>query len=65
MRDKSITQKELLPIVIACMLWGIRSTVLAHCDNNAVVEVVNTGSCRDPELMQLLRGLFYKKHTLR
>ncbi len=33
--------------------------MLVHCDNEAVVEVINSGSCRDPELMQLLRYLFF------
>ena len=33
--------------------------MLAHCDNQALVEVINTGSCKDPELMQLLRSLFF------
>ena len=33
--------------------------MLAYCDNQAVVEVINTGSCKDPELMQLLRSLFF------
>ena len=58
----SIARKELLPIVIACIVWG-RSwkgeVVVAHCDNQAVVEVINAGSCKDPGLMQLLRCLFF------
>ena len=58
----SIAVKELLPIVMACAIWGRawrRQAVLAHCDNQAVVEVINSGSCRDPHLMQLLRSLFF------
>ncbi len=38
--------------------------VVAHCDNQAVVEVVNSGYCKDPELMQLLRSLFFIKAHL-
>ena len=34
---------------------------MAHCDNQAVVEVINSGSCRDANLMQLLRGLHFVK----
>ena len=34
-------------------------SVLAHCDNQAVVEVVNAGYSKDPHLMQLLRSLFF------
>ena len=33
--------------------------VLVHCDNQAVVEVVNAGYCKDPHLMQLLQCLFF------
>ena len=58
----SIAVKELLSIVMACVVWG-RSwsyqSVLAHCYNQSVVEVVNTGYCKDPHLMQLLRSLFF------
>ena len=60
--SKSIAAKELLPIVMACFVWGTawrQRHVLAHCDNQAVVEVINAGSCRDPDLMQLLRSLFF------
>ncbi len=38
-RDKVIATKELLPIVMACMLWGLHwrdSSVIAHCDNMSV-----------------------------
>ena len=58
----SIAVKELLPLVMACVVWGKmwgRKSVLAHCDNQAVVEVVNAGYSRDPHLMQLLRSLFF------
>ena len=35
--------KELVPIVMACALWGCKwqgSSILIHCDNEAVVSVV-------------------------
>jgi len=50
--------KELLPIVIACMICG-KKAVAVHCDNQAVVEVINAGYCEDGQLMQLLRCLFF------
>ena len=59
---RSIAVKELLPIVMACTIWGrswSQQSVLVHCDNQAVVDVVNAGRCKDPQLMQLLRGLFF------
>ena len=58
----SIAVKELLPIVMACMLWGNtwrNKQVLVHCDNQAVVEVVNSGASKDQNLAQLLRCLFF------
>ena len=60
----SIAQKELLPIVIACIVWGRswkRHTVVAHCDNTAAVEVVNSGYSKDGIMMHLLRMLFFVK----
>ncbi len=61
-RDQNITVKELLPIVIAAAVWGPNwagKTVRAHCDNSAVVAIVNSGSSREPEAMHLLRCLAF------
>lgn len=58
----SIAVKELLPIVMACVVWGKawhRKAVLVHCDNQAVVDIVNAGYSKDPALMQLVRSLFF------
>ena len=57
----SIAYKELLPIVLACMVWGHRWTkhrIVVHCDNEAVVEVVAAGYSKEMNLMHLLRCLF-------
>ena len=62
MAGKSIALKELVPIVMACLIWGSRwrgRALVFHCDNQAVVEVVNAGVGKDPELMQLMRCLFF------
>ncbi len=62
MEGTSIAFKELVPIVVACMLWGREwkgQVVLAHCDNMAVVEVVNAGYSKDKMLMHLVRTLFW------
>ncbi|KAL5509536.1 hypothetical protein EMCRGX_G004926 [Ephydatia muelleri] len=43
----SITIKELLPIMVAAVVWGTRwraQKVLCHCDNQAVVAVLNSRS---------------------
>ena len=56
-----IAVKEIIPIVLAGFLWGERwrgKLVLAHYDNLAVVQVVNAGYCKDPNLMQHVRCLF-------
>eukprot|EP00731_Ephydatia_muelleri_P011099 Em0005g1685a len=43
----SITIKELLPIMVAAVVWGTRwraQKVLCHCDNQAVVAILNSRS---------------------
>ena len=57
-----ITLKELVPIVLAAGIWGkqwIGKTVLAQCDNAAVVAIVNSGSSKDAEVMHLMRCLAF------
>ena len=59
---KQIATKELIPILIAAVVWGHTWTgvqVLSLCDNEAVVTVINSRSSREPDLMQLLRCLFF------
>ena len=58
----SIAAKELLPLVVAAALWGRAwhgTRVQFISDNQAVVGVLNTRSARDPQLMHLLRCLFF------
>lgn len=58
----SIAAKELVPIILARVLWGIEwhnKLILVHCDNQAVVEVVNRGYSKDSTLMQMLRCIFF------
>ena len=43
--EASITLKELLPMVIACAVWGPEwrsSTVVVHCDNMGAVSLIGT-----------------------
>lgn len=61
-RSFHISAKELMPILIAAVIWGDTwqgHGVVAHCDNSAVVTVLNSRYCRDPALMQLLRCLSF------
>lgn len=59
---ESITLKELVPIVLACAVWGpefANSSVVVHCDNMGAVAVVNSGYSKVPSMMHLLRCLFF------
>ena len=54
--------KELLPIIVAVGTWGAHCrvyTVLCHCDNEAVVAVINKGTCKEKHLAHLMRCLFF------
>ena len=62
--QQPIATKELLPIVLACLVWGKlwrNQGILVHSDNEAVVAVINSGYSKDSSLMQLLRCLFFIK----
>ena len=64
LRGESITLKELLPIVLACAVWGYKfqnTCVIVHCDNLGTVTLVNSGYSRVSQIMQLLRCLFFIK----
>ena len=58
----SIAAKELLPVVMATMVWGPNwqgHHVRCLSDNEVVVFVINRCSVRSPELMRLIRCLFF------
>ena len=60
--DESITLKELLPIILACAVWGKslnNGRVTVHCDNLGTVAVVNSGYSKVPQIMHLLQCLFF------
>ena len=55
-----ITVKELLPIVIACALWGASwqgHTVECLCENTEVAPIVRSGTSKHPLAMHLFRCL--------
>ena len=61
-QKKHIAVKELLPIVIASLIWGPQlagKRVSSNCDNSAVVSVLNSRTSKDKDMMQLLRCLFF------
>ena len=58
----NIAIKELLPIVVAAATWGSfwrGSQVLCFSDNMSVVHAICSRSVRNPQLMRLLRALFF------
>jgi len=60
--NDSITLKELLPVVLACVVWGDcwrEKVVQVHCYNLGVVALVNSGYSKVPQIMHLLRCLFF------
>ena len=61
-----ISAKELAPIVIALAVWGAGwagQRICCYSDNMAVVYAINRGSAKDPQLMRLLRALFFLSAT--
>ena len=62
MREMNIATQELLPVVVAAAIWGRQwSDLCVQCqsDNQAVVSVLTSRSCRDKDLMHLLHCLFF------
>ena len=64
LKEAGMVVQELLTIVLASAIWGLvwrNSSVVVHCDNSAVVSVVNSGYSRIPQIMHLLRCLFFNR----
>jgi len=60
----SITWMELLPVVLACAVWGPAlkgRSITVYCDNTGAVALVKSGYSRVPQIMHLLRCLFFVK----
>ncbi len=63
----NIMPKELLPIVVAAVVWGSQwkaGLVRARCDNMSVVAAIGSGNCREKRSMHLLRCLAMIEATL-
>ena len=57
-----IAAKELLPILVAIAVWGkewLGKTVEFHCDNQVVVSVLQSGACKEPNMVHMLGCLFF------
>ena len=60
--EDSITLRELLPIALACAVWGPywkMYSVVVHCDNLGTVAVVNSCYSKVPAIMHLLRCFLF------
>ena len=60
-QEMAITAKELLPIVVACALWGPSWTdrcIRCHCDNQAVVACLRSRTIHS-HCMHMLRALAF------
>ena len=67
---KGIAVKELLPIVLACALWGplwAHKHVEVQCDNAVVVDILRAKTSKCKDIMHLLRCLHFctAKHDIR
>ena len=61
-QDLSIAAKELIPIIMACHVWGklwAGHQVICHCDNQVVVACLRSKTSKDTFLMHLLRCLVF------
>ena len=60
--EDGITLKELVPIVVACAVWGPQwweSSALVHCNNEGAITVINSGYSKVEKMMHLLHCLFF------
>ena len=58
----SINWRELCAVALAVATWGSQwqgQRIVMHCDNMCVVECINHGASRSPDLMRLIRNMFY------
>ena len=57
-KHKNIASLELLAVIVMVKQWigkFIGKSVLFNMDNQAIVQVLNSGRVRDPELLMLMR----------
>ena len=63
-QELQIALKELLPVVLACKLWGPlweNQRVRCHCDNQVVVASLRSQTCKNSHCMHMLRALAFIK----
>ena len=60
-KDFNISHLEMLNILVALRVWGPAwqgKKLLVHCDNQAVVAILNSGATRDLTLAAIARNIF-------
>ena len=60
--EVSIAAKEMVPIVLAAVLWGRHwagQHICFHVDNLAVVAIIRRGTSKDPRLQHLMRCFMF------
>lgn len=61
-REVNIMVKELVPIVISCMVWAPHLTkhrVPFQCDNMSLVRAIQKGNSKEPVIMYLMHSLWF------
>ena len=56
--QRAIAVRELLPVVVACVVWGAKWThkwVLVKTDNQSVVDILKSRSSKNPMIMHMVR----------
>lgn len=59
---RSIAFKELYAIALAVITWSsslANKRILFHCDNKAVVQIINYGASKCSHIMSIMRSLFF------
>ena len=57
LETKSIVGLELMPIALACVVWGQQrkgSLVVVHCDHQAGVHILSSGYSKNKDLVHLI-----------
>ena len=62
MRSNTIAWRELFAIVLGVALFGDRMSnqqLIMFTDNQAIMHSLNSGTCKDPKIMALIRSLYF------
>ena len=59
---RSTNFQEIFAIFTAVTIWGselCNKQILIYCDNETVVTVINSGTCKNNRIMDVVRGIFF------